>query len=82
LNDFNRSRGVHGLKSQTRDPLQERDEVAALCKSIRDDPALLEAALLLFDSSARTEDLSSDDARIRLGTLIDILAARHSSSYP
>jgi hypothetical protein len=51
-------------------------ELRALFESIRDDPAVPDGALLLFDASARTQVLSEDDVRGRLGMLLDILGLR------
>jgi hypothetical protein len=56
-------------------------ELRALFKSIRDDPALPDSALLLFDSTARTEFLSDDDVRIRLGILVDILGPHVAGAF-
>jgi hypothetical protein len=39
-------------------------ELRALFESIRDDPAVPDGALLLFDASARTQVLSQDDVRV------------------
>ncbi len=44
-----------------------------MLKAIRDDPALSEGALLLFDARARTEGLSDDEVRFRVGTVVEIL---------
>jgi hypothetical protein len=51
-------------------------DLRALFESIRDDPALPSEALLLFDGSARTEELTDADVRARLGALLDILRPR------
>jgi hypothetical protein len=51
-------------------------ELRDLFLEIRNDSAVPEAALLLFDASMRTQVLSEDEVRARLGMLIDILGSR------
>jgi hypothetical protein len=51
-------------------------ELRRLFESIRDDPAVPDEALLLFDTTARTEVIATADIRERLDVLVDTLRPR------
>ena len=56
-------------------------DLRSLFESIRDDPKLPTAALVLFDSSTRRETLADADVRARVAVFLDIMRPRMAPAY-